>query len=85
VHSWLIEEMFMCARCTFTAATFATVAGLAALAVTSTGSEGALDHPCNLNGDVDHASGACVCDAAWSGSAACDVLAMDDVAVNDLG
>ena len=41
--------------------------------------------PCSLNGDVDHASGTCVCDVAWSGSTACDVLAMEDVAVDDLG
>jgi hypothetical protein len=30
---------------------------------------------CSLNGDC--VSGGCVCDAAWSGSAQCDVLAVE--------
>lgn len=56
---------------------------MAVLAVVNAHGEEAPD-PCSLNGDVD-ASGTCVCDVAWSGSTACDVLAMEDVAVDDLG
>lgn len=40
---------------------------------------------CSLNGDVVAGGGGCHCDAAWSGSPDCDVLAIEDVPADTEG